>query len=239
MKRPVTTLFMLQSLDGKISTGVGDNFDFDIDLPKIPGDVSEGLHQYYEEETETDLWSLNSGKVMAKIGANTKDMPEKLPVNFVVIDNHNLTEHGVRFMSHKAKQLVIVTSNNRHPVFGLQSELGNITVIQYKGILKPKVLMNSLYNLGCDALTIQTGGTLNNLFLRSKVIDRINVVVAPILIGGKDTPTLFDGADINNLSDLGSLKLLEVKQMKNSYLQLKYEVTYDTGVSHQTTNLFG
>lgn len=45
MNRPVTTLFMLMSVDGKISTGKTDALDFDIDLPLIEG-VKEGLQQY-------------------------------------------------------------------------------------------------------------------------------------------------------------------------------------------------
>ena len=81
MNRPVTTLFMLMSVDGKISTGASDSLDVDKDFPKITG-VKEGLHQYYEIEQTTDLWSLNSGRVQAKIGANTKDMPQKTPVSF-------------------------------------------------------------------------------------------------------------------------------------------------------------
>ena len=67
MERPVTTLFMLMSVDGKISTGASDDRDMDKDLPGIPG-VAEGLHQYYEIEQTTDLWSLNSGRVQAKMG---------------------------------------------------------------------------------------------------------------------------------------------------------------------------
>ena len=34
MKRPITTLFMLESLDGKISTGSNDSLDVDKDYPK-------------------------------------------------------------------------------------------------------------------------------------------------------------------------------------------------------------
>jgi 2,5-diamino-6-(ribosylamino)-4(3H)-pyrimidinone 5'-phosphate reductase len=45
MSLPVTTLYMLMSLDGKISTGASDERDFDKDLPRITG-VSEGLGQY-------------------------------------------------------------------------------------------------------------------------------------------------------------------------------------------------
>ena len=65
MNRPITTLFMLMSVDGKISTGATDDLDEDKDFPNIKG-VNEGLHQYYEIEKTTDLWSLNSGRVQAK-----------------------------------------------------------------------------------------------------------------------------------------------------------------------------
>lgn len=66
-QRPVTTLFMLMSVDGKISTGQSDTLDVDSDFPKIDG-VKEGLYQYYEIEHTTDLWSMNSGRVQAKAG---------------------------------------------------------------------------------------------------------------------------------------------------------------------------
>lgn len=42
MDRAITTLFMLVSVDGKISTGASDNLDVDKDFPKIAG-VKEGL----------------------------------------------------------------------------------------------------------------------------------------------------------------------------------------------------
>ena len=35
MSRPITTLFMLESLDGKISTGNNDNLDTDKDFLKL------------------------------------------------------------------------------------------------------------------------------------------------------------------------------------------------------------
>ena len=47
MDRPITTLFLLMSVDGKISTGSFDELDVNRDSPKIPG-VREGLQQYYE-----------------------------------------------------------------------------------------------------------------------------------------------------------------------------------------------
>lgn len=71
MNRSITTLFMLESLDGKISSGDSDNLDADKDWCRING-VKEGLQQYYDIEQTTDLFSINTGRVMAKIGLNEK-----------------------------------------------------------------------------------------------------------------------------------------------------------------------
>lgn len=226
MNRPVTTLFMLMSVDGKISTGASDSLDVDKDFPKITG-VKEGLHQYYEIEQTTDLWSLNSGRVQAKIGANTKDMPQKTPVSFVSIDNQHLTEYGIRYLCALSKQFVLVTSNEKHPAFEMKED--NLHIIYQKELSMKEVLTKLRSEFGCERITIQTGGTLNGLFLREKLIDYIDIVVAPILIGGKDTSTLIDGQSLmseSELSKLGVLKLQECVVLENSYLRLRYEVIH-------------
>lgn len=53
--RPETTLFLLMSVDGKISTGDNDVLDVDKDFPKIDG-IKEGLSQYYKLEQETPIY---------------------------------------------------------------------------------------------------------------------------------------------------------------------------------------
>ena len=82
-------------------------------------------------------------------------------------------------------------------------------------------------DFGCERLTIQSGGTLNGLFLREKLFDYIDIVVAPVLIGGKDTSTLIDGQsllDENDLHHLGVLKLTSCDVLENSYLRLRYQI---------------
>lgn len=116
MERPITTLFMLMSVDGKISTGAADVLDVDKDFSKIAG-VQEGLHQYYEIEQTTDLWSLNSGRVQEKIGVNTKEIPNKTQVSFVVIDNQHLNEHGIRYFCALSKNLCWLPLIQTTPLF--------------------------------------------------------------------------------------------------------------------------
>jgi 2,5-diamino-6-(ribosylamino)-4(3H)-pyrimidinone 5'-phosphate reductase len=224
MDRPITTLFLLSSVDGKISTGSTDNMDVDTDYPKIDG-VKEGLHQYYEIERTTDLWSLNSGRVQAKLGVNEKALPQKSHVSFVIIDNHHLTKHGVEFFCALSKQFVLVTSNEKHPAFKANAD--NLGIIFQNKFDPEEMLVRLKQDYGCERITIQTGGTLNEVFLRSKQLDYIDIVVAPVLIGGKDTSSVIDGnslTDINELGKVGVLELISCEQLKCSYLRLRYKV---------------
>ncbi len=224
MERPVTTLFMLMSVDGKISTGSTDELDVDRDFPKIDG-LKEGLHQYYEIEQTTDLWSFNTGRVQAKMGVNEKEMPAKTPVSFVLLDNHHLTEHGVRYFCARSKQFVLITANPDHPAFKVDKE--NLHIIYQERISLKEALERLKADYGCGRLTVQSGGTVNSLFLREKLFDYVDIVVAPVLVGGKDTSTLIDGKSIasdRELSALGVLKLTECLPLEDSYIRLRYEV---------------
>jgi 2,5-diamino-6-(ribosylamino)-4(3H)-pyrimidinone 5'-phosphate reductase len=232
---PKTTLYMISSVDGKISTGDNDKLDVDKDFPRIVG-IKEGLQQYYDIEKTTDFWSLNTGRVMAKIGMNEKkDEPQKIDVlRFVLIDNNpHLKESGIRYLSKKLKDLYIVTTNAKHPAFKL-SDLGNVHVIFYKNKINFKDLFAKLKSsYGAESITIQSGGTLNAILLREGLIDYLSLVIAPVLIGGKDTSSLIDGESLHKQSDLKNikaLKLLNCEVLKNSYLHVKYQVIKDTEI---------
>lgn len=80
---------------------------------------------------------------------------------------------------------------------------------------------------GADRVTIQTGGTLNAALVREGLIDRVLLVVAPALIGGKDTSTLMDGDSLHAPDELFKIKALELVQAKpleHSFLLLEYKV---------------
>ncbi len=225
---------MLTSVDGKISTGSNDKLDVDKDFPKIRG-IKEGLKQYYEIEQTTDLLSLNSGRVLAKVGANKPQKNlVKLPVSFLIIDNEpHLNKTGVDNLLKKSKKLYIITTNKSHPAFK-RKDADNLEIIYYKNKIDFVDLFRKLkQDYKINRMTIQTGGTLNSIFLRNKLIDKISIVVAPTLIGGKDTPSLIDGKSLSSVKELSfikALKLTEVKKLNDSYLHLKYDVINDTKI---------
>lgn len=222
--RPITTLFMIMSVDGKISPGTSDELDIDKDFPNIEG-LKEGLPQYYEIEQTTDLWSLNTGRVQKKMGVNEKELPDKTPVSFVLLDNSHLTEQGIRYFCARSKEFVLITSNKNHPAYKVKEE--NLHIIFQSKLSLQNALVELKEKYGCERITIQSGGTINGLFLREKLFDYVDIVVAPVLIGGKDTSTLIDGRSLTNeneLSRLGVLKLESCEVLEKSYIRLRYKV---------------
>ena len=80
---------------------------------------------------------------------------------------------------------------------------------------------------GCERLTVQSGGTVNGLFLRETLFDYVDVVVAPALVGGKDTATLIDGQSLTGRDELGGLGVLKLEDcavLEDSYIRLRYRV---------------
>lgn len=222
----IKTLFMLLSLDGKISTGSSDERDFDKDLPNIPG-IKEGVGQYDALEHQTDLYSFNTGKVMAKVGWNEpKESIKKIPVTFVLVDNQpHLTKLGVENLLKRCEALVIATTNKNHPSLFIEND--KLTTLSYEDSIDFQNMFNKVEEMGADRITLQSGGEMNSVLLRSGLIDELSVVVAPMLVGGRDTPTLIDGESLLTQEDLAQVKaleLIEAKTLENSFLHLRYIV---------------
>ena len=199
MERPITTLFMLESLDGKINSGNNDELDADRDWCKIVG-VKEGLQQYYDIETTTDFYSLNKP---------------------------HLNIDGINYLCNWVEKLILVTTNKNHIAFSLKEKYKNLDIIFYNNLDLNKLLLDVKEKYKVDKITIQSGGNLNSLFLRENLIDYVNIVIAPLLVGGRDTSTLIDGEAISKVEDLNklkALKLLECNKLNNSYVQLIYKV---------------
>jgi 2,5-diamino-6-(ribosylamino)-4(3H)-pyrimidinone 5'-phosphate reductase len=224
--RPITTLFMLTSVDGKISTGSTDERDFDKDLKRIDG-VKEGLQQYYDLEQETDHCSLNTGRVMAKVGWNEEKVSiEKLPVDFVVIDSKpHLSERGITNLLKRTNRLFLATTNKQHPAASLNNP--NLELIVYENSIDFANLFAKLKVKGIERMTVQSGSELNAELARSGLIDFVSVVVAPLLVGGKETATLVGGKSLETDDELRLLKPLTLQSattLSNSYLHLRYKV---------------
>ena len=187
------------------------------------------MKQYYDLELCTDEFSLNTGRTLAKIGINEKqDSTEQLPVTFVVVDSKpHLSEQGVSNLAYKGRELIVVTSHPAHPALSLKERLGNLHVLQYEKIDFSHLFSRLKHDFGATLMTIQSGGRLNATLVREGLIDRLLLVIAPALVGGKDTPTPLDGESLHTTAELSNIKALDLVQatsLRDSYVLLEYEV---------------
>lgn len=180
MSRPITTLFMIESLDGKISTGDVDELDVDKDFSRIAG-VKEELHQYYDLEKKTDWVSFNSGKVQVKAGVNQRTW-EKEPddICFAVVDNKpHLDKQGTEYFAKRSAHFYLMSTNKNHPAFKLKDQYPTMHILFYESKVDfVDVFRRFKEEFNIERVTIQTGGTLNAEFLRMGLIDHVSLVVA-------------------------------------------------------------
>jgi len=232
MNKLTNTLFLLQSLDWKINPwNDGDLWIFSQwkDFAKIKW-LQEWIMQYYELEQNTDLHSLNTGKVMKTIWINDEKSNFSIywEVSFIIIDSKHLTEVWVNKLASNLKKLYIITTNKNHPVFEIKRDFQNIEILFYEEKINFKDMMNKLEKVyKIKNITLQSGWTLNSELFKNNLINKLSIVIAPVIIGGKDTPTLVDWKSITKIEELHKLKVLKlnkINKLKNSYIHLEYDV---------------
>jgi riboflavin biosynthesis pyrimidine reductase len=80
--------------------------------------------------------------------------------------------------------------------------------------------------MGFRRIGLSGGGGINGAFLRAGLIDEISVVVAPLAIGGRQTPTLFDAPDLPSLAGAARLALRRAQPIGEGAVWLHYDITH-------------
>ncbi|MBN2251701.1 MAG: 2,5-diamino-6-(ribosylamino)-4(3H)-pyrimidinone 5'-phosphate reductase [Candidatus Altiarchaeota archaeon] len=83
-------------------------------------------------------------------------------------------------------------------------------------------MIDILAGLGINRIMVEGGGTLNYEMIEAGLVDEIYVAVSPMIFGGKDAPTLADGAGLPYRKAV-KLELFDTKNL-NGVLVLKYRV---------------
>ena len=59
------------------------------------------------------------------------------------------------------------------------------------------------------------GGKLNDSLFRAGVVDEVNLTICPVILGGKDAPTIADGIGFKCLADAAKFDLHSRKEVDN------------------------
>lgn len=201
MKRPYVVINCAISADGKIASPSGKQMRISCD---------EDIKRMYELRNECDAVLVGINTILSddpKLTVKEKYVKNpKQPIR-IVLDTNCKTPVDSLIVNNAAKTLII-TGEKCSKKFG-----DNVEVIlcdtDNNGLIDLEKLLDILSNKGINKLMVEGGGTVIWNFLKSGFVDDFYVYVGPMIIGGKDTPTIsgVKGLDNENIN----LNLIETK----------------------------
>ncbi len=208
-KRPEVVVNIFSSMDGRITTAPNHNVmewtSYDVD-----GDANDEAHKLYDTLNCDGLVSGSESLMVWSADWIELEQPITYPEKskaYIVFDGRGRMDWA------QTDGLIVVTRENVHSEYMTQLEEKGITYLQAGDgdQIDIGLALEKLYECGFRRLGISGGGTINGAFLRQGFIDEVSVVLAPIAIGGKRTPTMFDCDDLTSIREATSLELIETK----------------------------
>ena len=205
--RPYVILNAAMTLDGKIATQTGSS--------NISG--PEDLERVHEIRKHCDGIMVGIGTVLAddprltvhKIDAKPEDNPVR-----IVVDSKGRTPIDARITNSDAKT-IIAMANEYKDDFKASDKYETFKKRGVKFFFSGdkrvdlKALMNYLHEEGIETLMLEGGSTLNFSMIKSGLIDKISICVAPMVVGGANAKTFFDGDGFDTMDEAVRLELTD------------------------------
>ena len=105
------------------------------------------------------------------------------------------------------------------------NELGIRCIISGKQKVDLRAALEVLNTqFGTRRVRVDSGGTLNGVFLRAGLVDEVSVIVSPSLVGGITPKTMFVAPDLETEDGVIPLILVHVEKIRERYVWLRYKV---------------
>ena len=131
----------------------------------------------------------------------------------VAISRHGHIPLSSSFIQKGRSEKIIFTTGSA-PDTAVERLAGVATVVTSDS---PRVdvrkLLSSLHDRGIRKLLIEGGGETNAAFLNEGLVDELRIAIAPVIIGGRHSPTLADGPGISAAVDLEFLESIRLGDM--------------------------
>lgn len=209
-KKPFVVLKCAMSLDGKICTRDGES-------KWITGKEARA----HVHETRNIL----SG-IMVGVDTVIKDNPKltsriaggKNPIRIVVDSTPRIPlASNVLIDEFKDKTIIATTDYaDKEKIKDIENLGVKVLVVKSKGKkVNLNNLMSRLGEMNIDSILLEGGGTLNFSALKEGIVDKVQIYIAPKIIGGSLAKTPVEGEGIDKLKEAFNLKDLKVSLLGN------------------------
>lgn len=212
-KKPFVVMKVAMSLDGKISTTTGQSKWISCDesrryVHKLRSQVMSilvGINTVIKDNPMLDC-RLENGKNPIRIIVDTT---LKIPIDSKIVSS-----------SKSIRTIVVTTKNANRNVMKLLEDKGVeiLTVNLKNNLVDLKEMINKLGELNIDSILIEGGSSLNFSAINENIVDKIQVYVAPIILGGESSKTPIGGQGVDDIKEAFKLHRLEYKQVGSDIL---------------------
>jgi 2,5-diamino-6-(ribosylamino)-4(3H)-pyrimidinone 5'-phosphate reductase len=210
MNRPYVIINCAMSADGKISNP---------NKKQIRISNDEDIKRMYKLRNSCDAILVGIGAVLSdnpKLTVKEKYVSNpKNPIR-IILDSQCRTPVDYFAVDNKSRS-IIVTTKKCSKTFGY-----NVEIIQCKKDINKMVnlidLLDLLYKRGIKKLMVEGGGTVIWSFIKKSLVDDIFIYMAPIVIGGKSSPTIVNGSGFQKEKDMVLLELVNLNKLGDGIL---------------------
>lgn len=213
--RPFVILKAAASLDGKIATQTGDS-------RWITGEAAR--QHVHHLRNEVDAVLVGIGTVLRDDPMLTTRLgtPDQRDPTRVIVDNLARLPLRAQVINRASTAPTILAVSEMAPRARLETlEREGVQVLVVPGSPRRVSLghlMEALGKMGFLSVMIEGGAEINASALQEGVVDKVLVFLAPILIGGKSTPTAVGGEGIEMLREAKRLRDVRIERFGEDVL---------------------
>ncbi len=206
-KTPFVTLKTAISIDGKIATSTGESKWITSE------EARTDVHRYRHVH---DAILVGVGTVLKDNPKLTTRLPEggKNPIRIILDRRLRTPLNSFVIKNCDAPTWLVVDKNaakDRKTHYGFP----HVKLIEMDNPDNLAELLRRLGELGITSLFVEGGAHVNQRFLTEKRVDQFIFYIAPMIIGGSDAPTCFEGVGIRHLKEAMKLKIQSIEQIGN------------------------
>ena len=218
-KRPFVTLKAGTSLDGQIATASGES-------RWITGESSR--RDAHRLRAQMDAVLVGVGTVLsddpaltARIGPRLNRLAPRQPLR-IVVDSRLRIPAKARILGRQnvAKTIVAMTDSAPGARRSVLEKRGIETIVlpTVKGRISLPALLNELGRRGITCVILEGGSELNGAMLRAKLVQRVRLYLAPVLLGGSESKGLLGGISPARLNQAVALRRIRMRSIGSDIL---------------------
>ena len=134
----------------------------------------------------------------------------------VVADSRIRTPPDAAVLDDAAESYLLVSETAPTDFVQQMEEEGATVITAGENRVDLPAALEQLESHGVDQLMVEGGGEIIYSLFESDLVDRLSVFVGPVVIGGRDAPTLADGDGL--VDEFPALRLAEVRRIDDGVL---------------------